>query len=177
MNKRQNLQRHNQNIVWVLLMTFFAVMIIYFGFIEKKHSKEYPIFLYYTDKNYSFLIPELQHVSLHYPPPSIQTNEQLKTILYRLFYPSNNELKSPLPKNLKIVDVTLEKNTAIVKMGLLDKCLGTGEETLMIGAIVDTLTELPDIKKVKIVFIKGEGLHLDYTKPFTRDYWLNLINN
>lgn len=176
MNKSRNVKKKYQDIVVLILITFLAVIILLVDLFEKEYSREYPIFLYYTDKNYSYLIPELQHVVINYSPPDIRTTEQLKTILYRLFYPSNTQLKSALPKKLKILDVELEKNTAIVKM-CLNTSLGNAEEILMIAAIVNTLTELYEVKQVKIDFIKGSGLHLDYSKPFERDNWINLSKN
>lgn len=80
-----------------------------------------------------------------------------------------------LPKQAKLKSVKVKGDTAYVDFtqALVKNFVGgsTGEE-MLVGSVVDTLTEFPEIKKVQILVEgnKVESLsgHLDLTTPLSR---------
>lgn len=80
-----------------------------------------------------------------------------------------------IPKEAKLKSVKVKDGTATVDFSqdLKKKFVGgsTGE-TMLVGSIVDTLTEFPEVKNVQIL-IEGKkvetlGGHMDLTQPLTR---------
>ncbi len=79
------------------------------------------------------------------------------------------------PKKVQLQSVKVEKGVATVSFSkeLQKNFVGgsTGEE-MLVGSIVNTLTEFPEVKKVRIL-IDGKGVeslagHMDLTEPLTR---------
>ncbi len=87
----------------------------------------------------------------------------------------DSKLTTVIPKQAKLLGVTVSGDTAKVDFdkGLIKHFNGgsTGEEFL-VGSIVNTLTEFPEIKKVQIT-IDGRNVetlkgHMDVSKPLSR---------
>ena len=87
----------------------------------------------------------------------------------------DRKLTTVIPKDAKVLGVTVTGDTAKVDFNkaMVDKLSGgsTGEE-MLVGSIVNTLTEFPEIKKVQIV-IEGRKVetlkgHMDTSQPITR---------
>lgn len=89
--------------------------------------------------------------------------------------PEDSGLVAIIPKQTKLLGVSVAGDTAKVDF---DKALvnsfnggSTGEE-MLVGSIVNTLTEFPEIKKVQIV-VEGRNVetlkgHIDTSKPLPR---------
>jgi len=84
-------------------------------------------------------------------------------------------LTTIVPKQAKIKSVKVQGDTAFVDFdqNLIKKFIGgsTGEE-MLVGSIVNTLTEFSEIKKVQLL-VEGKKIesisgHLDLTKPVER---------
>ncbi len=82
---------------------------------------------------------------------------------------------SVMPKGAKVLHVTVNNNTATVDFNKEFQTNFTGGSTgeiMLIGSIVDTLTEFPEIKTVQFT-LEGRpmdilGGHLDLTEPISR---------
>lgn len=82
---------------------------------------------------------------------------------------------SVMPKGAKVLHVTVNNNTATVDFNKEFQTNFTGGSTgeiMLIGSIVDTLTEFPEIKAVQFT-LEGRPLdilggHLDLTEPISR---------
>lgn len=82
---------------------------------------------------------------------------------------------SVMPKGAKVLHVTVNNNTATVdfnKEFQINFTGGSTGEIMLIGSIVDTLTEFPEIKAVQFT-LEGRPLdilggHLDLTEPISR---------
>ena len=78
-----------------------------------------------------------------------------------------------IPKQTKLRSVKVENGTADVTGDLRKNFVGgsTGE-TMLVGSIVDTLTEFPEVKKVQILIdgkkVESLGGHMDLSQPLTR---------
>ncbi len=91
--------------------------------------------------------------------------------------PYNNEGLNPaLPKGSKLLDVRLEGERAVVDFNAATQKnlnVGSSGEALVIGAIVNTATEFPNVKEVQILIEgkKTESLagHVELNKPFKRN--------
>ena len=89
--------------------------------------------------------------------------------------PAEENLTKIFPKNAAIRSVTVSKGLAIVDLdgGFLKNFVGgsTGEEFL-VGSIVDTLTNFPEVKRVKFL-VDGQEIetlsgHMDLSTPLER---------
>ena len=89
--------------------------------------------------------------------------------------PKDSKLTAIIPKQVKLLGVTVSGDTAKVDFdkALVEKFTGgsTGEE-MLVGAIVNTLTEFSEIKKVQIL-IEGKKIesikgHVDTSQPLAR---------
>ena len=89
--------------------------------------------------------------------------------------PEDSRLTAIVPKQAKLLGITVNGDTAKVNF---DKALVTGfnggstGEEMLVGSIVNTLTEFPEIKKVQLV-IDGKAVesikgHMDTSRPLTR---------
>ena len=84
-------------------------------------------------------------------------------------------LTAIFPKGVKVLGVKVEGNLAIVDFSkeLTHKFIGgsTGEQ-MLVSALVNTMTEFPEIERV-LITVEGERIetiagHLDTSEPFTR---------
>ena len=80
-----------------------------------------------------------------------------------------------IPKQAKLRSVKVANGTATVDFtGDLRKNFvgGSTGETMLVGSIVDTLTEFPEVKKVQILIdgkkVESLGGHMDLSQPLTR---------
>ncbi len=87
----------------------------------------------------------------------------------------DKRLTTVFPKKAKLLKVTVSGDTARVDFdkNLIKGFVGgsTGEE-MLVGSVVNTLTEFPEIKKVQLL-VEGKEIdslsgHLDLTRPMTR---------
>lgn len=89
--------------------------------------------------------------------------------------PTEKGQTSIVPKKTKLQSVTLKNGTAVVSFSseLQKNFVGgsTGEE-MLVGSIVNTLTEFPEVKQVRIL-IDGRSIeslsgHMDLSMPLPR---------
>ena len=126
--------------------------------------------IYYPDESGNKLVAverkiEIGNVKEKY---SAAVNELIKQ-------PQEKYLSGIFPKNAKLIDVKVENGTAYVNFdkSVITNFVGgsTGEEFL-VGSVVDTLTEFPEIKQVKFL-IDGKEIetlagHVDLSVPIKR---------
>ena len=126
--------------------------------------------LYFSNKNSSELIIEERDLQ-------VNPNQPLaKYIVEQLIVgPKNTELLSTVPSETKIRDVKIKDGVCYVDLSteFVTKHVGGSLGELMtIQSIVDSLTEIPEIKKVQFL-IEGEKQqefkgHVDFSHPFER---------
>ena len=89
--------------------------------------------------------------------------------------PKKAELVPVVPPGTKVKSVTVKERTAFVDFSgeLIKRGFGSSSmEILTVGAIVNTLTEFPDVEKVQIL-VEGKKVstlfgHLDVSDPLSR---------
>ena len=89
--------------------------------------------------------------------------------------PKKSELVSVVPPGTKVKSVSVKERTAFVDFSgeLIKRGFGSSSmEILTVGAIVNTLTEFPDVEKVQIL-VEGKKVstlfgHLDVSDPLSR---------
>jgi germination protein M len=124
--------------------------------------------VYYATKDATFLVPEIRTVSKTDHPAQAAV-EQL------LLAPKNADLVQTLPEGTKLKGITVKNHVAYVDFN--DKLIKNGRggstgEILVVGAIVNTVTEFADIYKVQIM-VEGKKVgtlygHLDVSEPLSR---------
>ncbi len=119
--------------------------------INSYHSDS--LVLYFADKDGKKLVKEMRNI--HY-----SSNESLERLVVEELVkgPENEKLRSAVPADTKILDVTVEKDTCIIS---LDKAYGqTGAAAVTpeaaVYAVVNSICENCDIDKVQIK-IDGES--------------------
>jgi germination protein M len=124
--------------------------------------------VYYATKDASFLVPEIRTVP--------KTDHPAQTAVEQLLLaPKNADLVRTLPEGTKLKGITVKDHIAYVDFN--DKLIKNGRggstgEILVVGAIVNTVTEFADIYKVQIM-VEGKKIgtlygHLDTSEPLSR---------
>lgn len=125
--------------------------------------------VYHATKDAMYLVGET-----HVVPKNDHPAQTALELLLR--EPQNAELVQILPPGTKVRGVTIKDHVAFVDFN--DKLIknnvgGSATETLTVGAIVNTLTEFPDIHKVQIL-VGGQKIetisgHMDVSHPQSRN--------
>ncbi|EGO64288.1 GerMN domain-containing protein [Acetonema longum] len=126
------------------------------------------ITVYFATKDAIYLAPET--ATLDKPANPVQSAMELL-----MAGPKNKDLLPVIPPVAKLISIKVKDKIAYVNFN--DKLKkqnpgGSTNEILTIGAIVNTLTEFPEIKKVQIL-IDGKVVqtlsgHLDISEPLSR---------
>lgn len=126
--------------------------------------------LYFGDKQAMFLIPEHRVVA--------RKGESLEELLMTELVkgPTDPELVGTIPKETRLLSVKTVDGIAYVNFSreLQTKHWGgSAGELMTVYSIVNTLTELPEIKKVQIL-LEGDKLdslagHMDLVEPLARN--------
>jgi spore germination protein GerM len=129
-------------------------------------KKTMQITTYQADKQALYLIPERHTVPFDEHPA-------LTAVSLLLAGPKNPELISVVPSGAEVLGVTISDHTAYVNFNdKLKKVSGSASEFLLVGAIINTLTEFPEIQKVQILIndkkVATLSGHLDVSEPFAR---------
>jgi germination protein M len=128
--------------------------------------KTMPIIIYQADKEALHLIPESHVVPFD--------NHPAQTALALLIAGTRNpELVSVIPPGTEVLGVTIKEHIAYVNFNdKLKNHGGSTSEILLVGAIVDTLTQFPEIQKVQILVndkrVDTLSGHLDVSEPLSR---------
>lgn len=129
--------------------------------------------LYYTDNQAMYFVPITRDVKLKSNIKNIDNPNDLIPILMKLEEPVEN-LTVCIPKETTFSDIVLnrEKKEISLKIESKKERLGDKEEEMMVGAIVNTLTNLEGFNTVKIDpgNIKTE---MDYSEPISRESYRN----
>lgn len=138
-----------------------------------KTNKPVKLNLYYNNKDNSKIITEQREVEITEDKSVAQVamEELLKG-------PSNPELISNIPKNTKLLNIDIKDETAVVNLSNHFKNFpDSTAERFAIISIVNTLTGLPGIDKVRIL-IEGENLTALSGKPYDtlKKYNIESIN-
>ena len=97
--------------------------------------------------------------------------------------PGDAKYNDVVPIGTKVLGLKVENGTAFADFSkeLIKKGQGSYEEMMLCYAIVNTLTEFPEVKRVQIL-IEGKkvvslGGHIDVEEPLTRNTSLLAANN
>lgn len=135
----------------------------------EKKAQKLTIKVYYPDEQGMKLIADKRTVTLDQQEKYTAAMESL------LEGTTEKGQTNIIPKQAKLRSVKVENGTATVDFtGDLRKNFGGGStgETMLVGSIVDTLTEFPEVKKVQILIdgkkVESLGGHMDLSQPLTR---------
>lgn len=135
----------------------------------EKAAKKMNIKVYYPDKQGMKLIAVKRTIKAD---GSDKYTEAIKSLLQG---PRDKGQIAVIPKQARLKSVTVKGDVAYVDFSqdLVKKFTGgsTGEE-MLVGSVVDTLTEFPEIKKVQIL-VEGKEIetlagHMDLSSPIAR---------
>lgn len=124
--------------------------------------------LYYATSDAMFLVPKTIVIG-HDNAPATAVRMLLKGD------ETNNNVVRVIPPETKLLSLEIKDNIAYANFSkeIKHNPGGSTSERLIIGSIVNTLTEFQDIKRVKIL-IEGKSVetlngHLDLSQPVVRD--------
>jgi spore germination protein GerM len=126
--------------------------------VPESRSLEKEAFIYFTNSDNSFLVPEK-----HLVMPGTNTRKYAQNLIKILINgPENNSLQSPLPQGTKLLSLYISSdNTAVLDFSeeIREKHPGGSQaEILTIYSIVNTLTlNIEEIDKVKILISGNEA--------------------
>lgn len=137
------------------------------GNVATKPEQTMQLVVYHATKDAMYLVPETHKVPVN-SQPARTAMELLQA------GPKNSELVGVMPEGTKINKVTVKEHIAYVDFNdkLIKKGGGSASEILLVGAIVNTLTEFPDIQQVQIL-VNGKKIdtisgHMDTSEPLSR---------
>jgi spore germination protein GerM len=126
------------------------------------------ITIYHATKDAQYLVPETQVISVNDHP----AKEAIERLIAGTKQP---DLVSVIPNGTKLRSISIKNHIAYVDFN--DKLVknnsgGSAGEILLVGAIVNTLTEFPEIQKVQLL-VEGKKIdtitgHLDTSEPLSR---------
>jgi len=127
------------------------------------------VVLYFTDEDFSGLVAEKRLIE--------KNHNMLESVLQELLRgPKLSSHYNPLPESTRLNGVFTESGIVYVDLSHEMKdgqSGGTTQELLSIFSIVDTLTSLPDVKRIKILIDGKEETtlcgHIDISEPLERD--------
>lgn len=124
--------------------------------------------VYHATKDAMYLVPEMHKVPVN-SHPARTAIELLQA------GPQNPEFVGVMPAGTQMKNITVKDHIAYVDFN--DKLIkknggGSASEILLVGAIVNTLTEFPDIEQVQIL-VNGKKIetisgHMDTSEPLSR---------
>lgn len=131
-------------------------------------EKTMQLVVYQATKDAMYLVPEIHKVPVNSHPA--RTAMELL-----LAGPKNPELVGVIPEGTQLNNLSVKEHTAYVDFN--DKLIkknagGSTNEMLLVGAIVNTLTEFHDIQQVQIL-VNGKKVetisgHMDTSEPLSR---------
>ena len=131
--------------------------------------------VYFATRDAMYLVPETRTVKLSETPNPAKTALELLAA-----GPRNSELVAVMPAGSVVRELRIKDGVAYADFGdAIVKKHGGGStaERLTVVAIVNTLTEFPDIQKVQIL-VEGKKVgtlagHLDISEPLSHSEELN----
>ncbi|MBP2654834.1 MAG: gerM [Firmicutes bacterium] len=123
---------------------------------------------YHATEDAMYLVPETQSVP--------KTEHPLQTALENLVAgPQSSQLVSVVPAGTKVLGVKVKNHIAYADFSddlIKSNHGGSTAEMMLVAAIVDTLTEFPEVEKVQIM-VNGKKIdtitgHLDTSQPLAR---------
>ena len=152
-----------KKIILIIILLAIILAIVAYFFMQKKGGeiqKEYQpdeqmrqtiISLYYRNKETGELMPEGRLIDV-----KTLLNDPYKTLIEMLIEePRNNKLESAIPKETVINKVELKDDILYLDVSIENHQGGEKEENTTIYSIVNTLCELTEVNKIKIL-IDGE---------------------
>ena len=124
--------------------------------------------VYFASTDAMYVVPQVYTVAKNEQP--------LKSAIELLLAgPKNQGVLAVFPKEVKLKSVMVKDHIAYVDFNdklLKNKVGGSAGEMLLVGALVDTVTEFPDVKKVQIL-VEGKKIetisgHMDTGEPIGR---------
>jgi spore germination protein GerM len=125
--------------------------------------------LYFATKDASALVAEKREVA--------KNNHPARTALEELIAgPKNTELTKVVPSSVQVKDIRIKDHVAYVDFSesfVKEHWGGSAGEILTISAVINTLTEFSEIKRVQFL-VEGKVLetlkgHLDTSDPLPRN--------
>ncbi|MCR4425559.1 MAG: GerMN domain-containing protein [Firmicutes bacterium] len=89
--------------------------------------------------------------------------------------PEETDLTTSIPRGVQVRSVSVENGTATADFSaaLTRPQVGSQGEAMIVGSIVNTLTEFPDVDRVQILVdgarVESIAGHIDVSRPLTRD--------
>ncbi|SDF11821.1 GerMN domain-containing protein [Sporomusa acidovorans] len=131
-------------------------------------GKTMQLVVYYATKDAMYLVPEIHKVPVNSHPA--------RTAIELLLAGTKNpELVSVVPEGAQLRKLSVKDHIAYADFN--EKLIkknggGSTSEILLVGAIVNTLTEFPDIQQVQIL-VNGKKIetisgHMDTSEPLSR---------
>lgn len=135
---------------------------------KKQQPAEAELTLYYPDTNGEKLIAVKETKKI------ADGNKYLTAVKALLEKPENKNVVNVFPKNVKVRSVQLKGDCAYVDFSseIMKQGEGSTGEMMIVGSVVNTLTEFPEVKKVQFL-VEGEKVesfsgHMDTSEALAR---------
>lgn len=133
-----------------------------------QNAADMHVTVYFASQDAMYVMPQIYTVA--------KNDQPLKTAIELLLAgPKTAEAIAVFPQEVKLKNITVKDHIAYVDFNdrlLKNKIGGSAGEMLLVGSLVDTLTEFPEVKKVQIL-VEGKKIetiygHMDTSEPIGR---------
>lgn len=132
--------------------------------------------LYFADSQKMFFIPISTTIKMAGNIEDVSKPKEVSTILEELKVTKDaKSLKACIPDGISFKDIVIDKTKKEIDLTISSpkERLNDADEQLMVGAVVNTLTDLNGIEAVKITPENFKS-DMDYSEPITRDSYNDL---
>jgi hypothetical protein len=160
--------------IQVLINITLVVLTLLLSF-SCNYSTDEVVVLYYSDPQGMYLIPISTTMKLN-NLDNITKPKQITPILEEIkISRGDKNLRACVPPGVSFSEIEIHRDKKEIDLTINSekKRLGDTDEQLMIGAIVNTLTELKGFSSVKINPGNLQS-DIDFSNPFSKDEWKNL---
>jgi germination protein M len=139
------------------------------GQTPEKKTEMMTLTLYFATKDASALVAEKREIAKNDHPVRTAVEELIAG-------PKNADLVKLIPSTTRVKDIRIKDHVAYVDFSeafVKDQGGGSAGEILTVSAVINTLTEFPEVKRVQFM-VEGKNLetlngHLDLSEPLLRN--------
>lgn len=135
-------------------------------------SGEKSVTLYFSDMQAEYLVPEVRKIKLN-------DGEKVEKVISVIFEelkkgPASDEMSAVIPENARLLSVNVKDGLCTLDFSkeFVDNNMGSAGEMLTLYSIVNSMTEIPEVKKVQFLIegkVREVYLHSSLDMPYERE--------
>lgn len=135
-------------------------------------SGEKSVTLYFSDMQAEYLVPEVRNIKLN-------DGEKVEKVISVVFEelkkgPASDEMGAVIPENTRLLSAKIKDGVCTLDFSkeFVDNNMGSAGEMMTLYSIVNSMTEIPEVKKVQFLIegtVREVYLHSSLDMPYERN--------